>query len=97
MLESELEVLLKMNVFIQCSFLRMEPKIIEDALTNPDWVVAIQEELNQFEHHRVCKLVPRPKKKKVIDTRWVFRNKLDEECIVTRNKARLVEKRVFTS
>ena len=71
---------------------QMEPKKIEEALTDPDWVVAMQEELNQFEHRKVWKLVPRPKHKKVIDTRWVFRNKLDEEGIVTRNKARLVAK-----
>ena len=36
--------------------------------------------------------MPRPQNRKVIDTRWVFRNKLDEEGIVTRNKARLVAK-----
>ena len=36
--------------------------------------------------------MPRPQNRKVIDTRWVFRNKLDEEGTVTRNKARLVAK-----
>ena len=70
----------------------MEHKKIEEALTDPDWVVSMQEELNQFEHQKVWNMVPRPKYKKVIDTRWVFRNKLDEEGIVTRNKARLVAK-----
>ena len=29
-------------------------------------------------------------KQNVIGTRWVFRNKQDEHCVVTRNKARLV-------
>ena len=53
----------------------MELKKIEEALTDPDWVVAIQEELNQFEHQKVWKLVPRPQNRKVIDTRWVFGNK----------------------
>ena len=71
---------------------KMEPKKIEEALTDPYWVVAMQEELNQFEHQKVWKLVPRPKNRKVIDTRWVFRNKLDEEGTVTRNNARLVSK-----
>ena len=80
-----------MNFFIQCSFLRWNPRKLE-ALTDPDWVVAIQEELNQFEHQKVWKLVPRPKNKKVIDTQWVFRNKLDEEGIVMRNKTILVAK-----
>ena len=71
---------------------KMEPKKIEEALNDPDWVVDMQEELNQFEHQKVWKLVPRPQNRKVIDTRWVFRNKLDEEGTVTRNKARLVAK-----
>jgi hypothetical protein len=35
-------------------------------------------------------LVPRPKNKNVIGTKWVFRNKLNEDGQVTRNKTRLV-------
>jgi hypothetical protein len=35
-------------------------------------------------------LVPRPKNKNVIGTNWVFKNKLNEDRHVTRNKARLV-------
>ena len=65
----------------------MEPKKIEEALKDPDWVGAMQEELNQFEHQKVWNLVPRPQNMKVIDTRWVLRNKLDEEGRVTRNKS----------
>ena len=34
----------------------------------------------------------RPKDKNVIGTKWVFRNKLDENGEITRNKARLVYK-----
>ena len=37
-------------------------------------------------------LVPRPKDKKVIGTKWVSRNKFDENGHVTQNKARLVYK-----
>ena len=68
---------------------QVKPKKIEEALIDPDWVIAMQDELNQFERQKVWKLVPRPKDKTVIGTRWVFRNKLDEDGIVTRNKARL--------
>ena len=75
------------------SFLSQEePKKIEDALLDPDWVLAMQEELNQFERNKVWKLVPKPKNRTVIGTKWVFRNKMDENGIVTRNKARLVAK-----
>jgi len=35
-------------------------------------------------------LVPKPKDRKIIGTKWVFQNKLDEQRTVTRNKARLV-------
>jgi hypothetical protein len=35
-------------------------------------------------------LVPRPKNKNVIGTKWVFRNTLNEDGKVTRNKDRLV-------
>ena len=54
---------------------QVEPKKTEEALIDPDWVIAMQDELNQFERQKVWKLVPRPKGKTVIGTRWVFRNK----------------------
>jgi hypothetical protein len=65
--------------------------MIEDALRDPDWVVAMQEELNNFTRNEVCHLVPRPNQN-VVGTKWVFRNKQDEHGVVTRNKARLVAK-----
>ncbi|WJZ81314.1 hypothetical protein VitviT2T_001163 [Vitis vinifera] len=53
-------------------------------------MIAIQEELNQSERSEVWELVPRPSNQSVIGTRWVFRNKMDENGIIIRNKARLV-------
>jgi hypothetical protein len=47
---------------------------IEDALRDPDWVVAMQEELNNFKHNEVWSLVERPKQN-IIGTKWVFCNK----------------------
>ncbi|KAJ9566613.1 hypothetical protein OSB04_002579 [Centaurea solstitialis] len=38
------------------------------------------------------RFVPRPKNKTIIDLKWIFKNKKDEDGIVTRNKARLVAK-----
>ena len=69
-----------------------EPKKIEEALKDADWVTAMQEELNEFERNEVWKLVPRPKNRSVVGTKWVFRNKTDLDGIITRNKARLVVK-----
>jgi hypothetical protein len=69
----------------------IEPYRIEDALRDPDWVVAMQEELNNFTRNEVWHLVPRPNQN-VVGTKWVFRIKQDEHGVVTRNKARLVAK-----
>ena len=67
----------------------MEPLKVDDALGDPDWVMAMQEEFNNFTRNEVWELVPRPKQN-VIGTKWVFRNKQDKHGIVTRNKARLI-------
>ena len=50
----------------------------------------MEEELSQIEKNETWELVPRPKEINVNCTKWVFRNKLDEDGQVTRNKARLV-------
>jgi hypothetical protein len=68
-----------------------KPLKIEDALHDPDWVVAMQEELNNFKHNEVWSLVERSKQN-VVGTKWVFHNKQDEYEVVTRNKTRLVAK-----
>jgi hypothetical protein len=52
----------------------IEPYMIEDALRDPYWVVAMQEELNNFTRNEVWHLVPRPNQN-VVGTKWVFRNK----------------------
>jgi hypothetical protein len=69
----------------------IEPFRVEEALQDPDWVLAMQEELNNFKINEVWSLVPCPKQN-VVGTKWVFRNKQDEHGVVTRNKARLVAK-----
>ncbi|GJT72663.1 putative ribonuclease H-like domain-containing protein, partial [Tanacetum coccineum] len=67
-----------------------EPKTISQALQDERWVEAMQEELLQFKLQKVWVLVDLPYRKKVIGTKWVFRNKRDERSIVVKNKARLV-------
>jgi hypothetical protein len=68
-----------------------EPFKVEYALRDPECVVAMQEELNNFKHDEVSSLVERPNQN-VVDTKWVFRNKQDEHRVVTKNKAWLVTK-----
>ncbi|GJS15898.1 retrovirus-related pol polyprotein from transposon TNT 1-94 [Tanacetum coccineum] len=73
-----------------CFISTIEPKNVNEALTDESWIVAMQEELNQFIANDVWELVPQPRNMTIIGTKWVFRNKLDENGVVSRNKARLV-------
>ena len=51
----------------------------------------MHEELNNFKRNKVWRLVEKPKDcRNVIGTKWIFKNKQDENGIVVRNKARLV-------
>jgi hypothetical protein len=68
----------------------IEPKKIEEALRDIDWVNAMHQELNNFKKNQVWELVERPKGHNVNGTKWVFRNKQDQDGIVVRNKSRLV-------
>ncbi|WVZ63247.1 hypothetical protein U9M48_012892 [Paspalum notatum var. saurae] len=70
----------------------IEPTTIDQALSDPDWVNAMHEELNNFIRNEVWTLEAKPKGARVIGTKWVFRNKQDDEGNIVRNKARLVAK-----
>ncbi|KAJ9557399.1 hypothetical protein OSB04_012013 [Centaurea solstitialis] len=79
------------NVCLYVNFIsENEPKEIDDALRDPAWVSAMQEELAEFIRNNVWLLVPRPRKRTIIGSKWIFRNKLDEIGTIIRNKARLV-------
>ncbi|RDX93990.1 putative mitochondrial protein, partial [Mucuna pruriens] len=54
------------------------------------WILAMHEELDWFQKNDVWKLVSPPNDKFIIGTKWIFRNKLDENGKVMHNKTRLV-------
>ncbi|GJW91810.1 putative ribonuclease H-like domain-containing protein [Tanacetum coccineum] len=67
-----------------------EPKKVVQALRDPSWIKAMQEELLQFKLQEVWTLVELPNGKRAIRTKWVFKNKKDERGIVIKNTARFV-------
>ncbi|GJW60895.1 retrovirus-related pol polyprotein from transposon TNT 1-94 [Tanacetum coccineum] len=73
------------NLF--CFVSSVEPKNIKEAIKDKSWTIAMQEELNQFLTNDVWSLVPPPKNQTIISTKWIFKNKLDENGVVSRNKA----------
>ncbi|GJZ61657.1 putative ribonuclease H-like domain-containing protein [Tanacetum coccineum] len=78
------------HCLFSCFLSQIEPKKISEALQDESWVNAMQEELLQFKLQKVWILVDLPNGKRVIGTKWFYRNKKDERGVVVRNKARLV-------
>ncbi|XP_071726831.1 uncharacterized mitochondrial protein AtMg00820-like [Rutidosis leptorrhynchoides] len=66
--------------------------MVAQALQDPYWAIAMQEEISQFDRLKVWRLVPRLENQKPIGVKWIFKNKKDSDGIVVRNKARLVAK-----
>nr|GEV49215.1 hypothetical protein [Tanacetum cinerariifolium] len=70
----------------------------EDSLiTNIEDVVpaldeAVHSDSTAVLENKMWTMVPKPFGKTIIGLKWVFRNKMDEEGVVTKNKARLVAK-----
>ena len=70
------------HAFVSC----VEPQKVYEALEDLDWLNAMHEELNTFEHNKMWKLVPRPSgDHNVIGTKWIFKNKQDAHGIIIRN------------
>nr|GEZ39975.1 putative ribonuclease H-like domain-containing protein [Tanacetum cinerariifolium] len=71
---------------------RTEPKNIKESMADSIWIESMQEELHQFDRLDVWELADRPLCTNVINLKWLWKNKRDEENIVIRNKSRLVAK-----
>ncbi|GJX05726.1 putative ribonuclease H-like domain-containing protein [Tanacetum coccineum] len=80
----------QLHCLFACFLSQLEPTSIAKALEDPDWVAAMQEEMQQFINQKVWTLVPLPAGKNAIGTKWILKNKRDARGIVIRNKARLV-------
>ncbi|GKB83861.1 hypothetical protein Tco_0950756 [Tanacetum coccineum] len=68
----------------------VEPKNFKQAMTEPSWINAMQEEIHKFERLQVWELVPCPDKVMLIKLKWIYKVKTDEFGGVLKNKARLV-------
>ncbi|GJU90100.1 retrovirus-related pol polyprotein from transposon TNT 1-94 [Tanacetum coccineum] len=68
----------------------MEANKLIKSLEEEGWIISMQKALNQFERNKVWTLVPKPYCKTIIGTKWIWKNKMDENGIVIKNKARLV-------
>ncbi|GKA39916.1 putative ribonuclease H-like domain-containing protein [Tanacetum coccineum] len=69
----------------------VEPEKVIQALIDPRWIKAMQDELLQFKLQKVWTLVDLLYGKRAIGTKWIYKNKKDERGIVVRNKIKLLQ------
>ncbi|GJY48164.1 retrovirus-related pol polyprotein from transposon TNT 1-94 [Tanacetum coccineum] len=68
----------------------MEPKNVNEAMTDPAWIESMQEEHLKFKRLDVWVLVPPSDNIKPLTLKWLFKNKHVEENTAIGNKTRLV-------
>ncbi|GJY95250.1 integrase, catalytic region, zinc finger, CCHC-type containing protein [Tanacetum coccineum] len=68
----------------------IEPKNFKQAMTEPSWIDAMQEEIHEFKRLKVWELVSCPDKVFLIKLKWIYKVKTNEFGGVLKNKARLV-------
>ncbi|KAI3830073.1 hypothetical protein L1987_04206 [Smallanthus sonchifolius] len=70
----------------------VEPKCFNEAVTNPNWVNAMNEEMEALNRNNTWTLVDLPIGRKAIGCKWVYKIKYKSTGEIERYKARLVAK-----
>ena len=73
-----------------CLLADFETRTVRNSLDNDNWVEAMNQEIEQIEKNKTWSLVLRPKDKNIIGIKWVFKNKLNKDRKVCKNKEILV-------
>jgi hypothetical protein len=72
-----------------------EPVNYEEAMMSPDsgkWLEAMKSELGSMSKNQVWTLVNPPSDRKAVESKWIFKKKMDADGNITVYKARLVAK-----
>jgi hypothetical protein len=70
----------------------VEHNNFNESIKYVNWLKSMNEELDQIEKNNTWELVPRPADKNVIVSKWVFKNKMNEQGQIGKNKFILVYK-----
>lgn len=76
--------------FLAAITTRTEPRSFKEAVKDPGWRKAMQEEVDALERNKTWTLEDLPSNKRVIGCRWVYKIKYQSDGTVERLKARLV-------
>lgn len=77
-------------VALMCNLIESEPCNIEEALNHHAWKLAMDEEYQSIIKNDVWDIVPRPKGKSVVSSKWLFKIKHNADGSIEKYKARFV-------
>ena len=80
------------DVYQRCDLVSSEPTSYAEAQDSQARRRAMQEELDMIEKNGTWQLVDRPRNRKVIGVKWIFKTKLNPDGTICKHKARLVVK-----
>jgi hypothetical protein len=75
---------------LMCDLLEEEPTCLEEAIQRKEWAEAMTKEYQSIMKNEVWEIVPRPKNKDVVSSRWLFNIKHVVDGSIEKYKARFV-------
>ncbi|RVW98283.1 Retrovirus-related Pol polyprotein from transposon RE1 [Vitis vinifera] len=80
------------DIYQRCNIAIIEPARYEEVAADKKWMDAMKEELKMIEKNQTWELVDKPRHKRAIGVKWVYRTKLNSNGSINKHKARLVVK-----
>jgi hypothetical protein len=75
---------------LMCDLVDQEPSCFEEAVKKKEWVEAMTEEYHSIMKNDVWSIVPRPKDKAVVSSKWLYKIKHASDGSIEKYKARFV-------
>ena len=75
---------------LMCDLVDKEPTCFEEAIKQKEWADAMVKEYQSIMKNDVWEVVPRPKHKSVVSSKWIFKTKHSTDGSTEKYKARFV-------
>jgi hypothetical protein len=75
---------------LMCDLLEKEPTCFEEVVQKKQWMDAMTKEYQSIIKNDVCEVVPKPKNKDVVSSKWIYKIKHATDGSIEKHKARFV-------
>jgi hypothetical protein len=75
---------------LMCDLIEKEPTCFEEAIEKKKWVDSMTEEYKSITKNDVWEVVPRPKNKHVVSSKWIYKLKHTRDISIEKHKERFV-------